>query len=212
MTRLITFGASAVYGIGLPDCPYGSTAPSKFAWPQLLANKLGYECLNLSKPGIGNFEILINLFKTNLAVNDIVVLAFSYFQRYDAYRMIDKLGNGETIARTSVEYKKLIKTSFLSDHYDDKNYWDNWLAIQHCELYLKNKNIKNISFQNIEESFKHTKPNTLIQLENYWEEGSFVKIDQATDHLHAGVISHKTQADKIYEKLGKMSLVNLAHI
>jgi hypothetical protein len=49
--RLIAFGCSNTYGEGLEDCwipefrKHGPK-PSKVAWPQILADKMGRECVN----------------------------------------------------------------------------------------------------------------------------------------------------------------------
>jgi len=59
--RLIAFGCSYTYGAGLEDCftpPIGhGPIPSKFAWPQLVANELNMECINMSSSGASNKEI-----------------------------------------------------------------------------------------------------------------------------------------------------------
>ena len=56
--RLITFGCSNTYGHGLPDCHVppneAGPNPSKVAWPQLLADRRGLECVNLGQPGGSN--------------------------------------------------------------------------------------------------------------------------------------------------------------
>lgn len=48
---LCTVGDSFTYGHELPD-------PASHAWPTLLAQKLGYQLINLGKPGVGNDYII----------------------------------------------------------------------------------------------------------------------------------------------------------
>jgi hypothetical protein len=212
MPRLVTFGCSHTYGHGLFDCcdqdlnpgPH----PSKYAWPQLVADKLGYECVNLSEPGSGNFQILITLLKTKLNPDDLVIIAFSYFIRYNFYTMTDKTGNGKmfkmSAAKSQITTNKVIET-FDDEYWEEKNYWDNWLTIQHCELYLNSLNIRNFSFLNLPNGALETKPD-LIKLNNFWDDMKLILKDKGLDGKHPGMSSHKNQANKIYEKLGKTSI------
>ena len=83
-------GCSYTYGHGLKDCHVDpdipGPEPSKYAWPQLVADRLGYECVNVSKPGLGAkgaWHLLIanqQLFKPN----DILVVMWpDYSSRPD---------------------------------------------------------------------------------------------------------------------------------
>ena len=51
--RLLTVGDSFTFGEELSDVTDNVT-PSKFAWPEVLAGKLGWEVDNLAKSGSGN--------------------------------------------------------------------------------------------------------------------------------------------------------------
>jgi hypothetical protein len=205
MPRLVVFGCSFVYGHGLPDCHQPPNlhgpVPSKMGWPSILAEKLGYECINKSVPGAGNFEIMVRLFDTVLEPDDLVIIGYSYFERYDRYRMIDKIGNGCCIAENTQQHKNMVVNMFGSTNYKEKNYWDNWLAIQHCELFLKRKNIRYLGFHNIEGHMREIKPVNLVTLENFWDKGQLVKIDLALDNRHPGIESNKMQYNLIHDKL-----------
>jgi len=216
MPRLVTFGCSNTYGHGLYDCCDqhlgAGPHPSNYAWPQLLADKLNYECVNLSQPGSGNYQILITLLKTQLNPDDLVILAFSYFIRYNFYVMSDKLGNGKTLQlperkswMTSNHFQNKVIETFDDEYWEEKNYWDNWLTIQHCELYLNSLNINNFSFLNLPNGALETKPD-LIKLNNFWDDIKLIVKDTGLDGKHPGMSSHKNQANKIYEKLGKTSI------
>ena len=80
-SRLIAFGCSLTYGHGLPDCHVPPTEPglepSYFAWPQLLAEKLGRECVNLSEPGSSNKRIWHTLINFEFQESDIVFVLWA---------------------------------------------------------------------------------------------------------------------------------------
>lgn len=80
--RLIAFGCSNTYGQGLEDCYENIKFPSKLAWPQLLADKLNYECINLSIPGASNALILHSISNFNFKKSDLVLILWSYSERY----------------------------------------------------------------------------------------------------------------------------------
>lgn len=80
--RLITFGCSNTYGQGLSDCYNDITSPSKLAWPQLLADKLDYECINLSIPSASNVLILHSISNFNFKKSDLIIVLWSYPNRY----------------------------------------------------------------------------------------------------------------------------------
>lgn len=206
MPRLVVFGCSFVYGHGLEDCfvpplGHGST-PSKQGWPNILAEKLGYDCVNYSYPGIGNFEILIKVLQTEFKPDDLVIIAFSYFSRFERYEMIDNLGNGEVISKNYRERSNLME-KIGRENYEAKNYWNNWLAIQHCELVLDKQNVKNHSYLGImpANAQKIPYPNKLITLNNFWQDVNLTFTDHALDNMHPGKESHRLQAELIYSKI-----------
>ena len=82
MSRLVAFGCSLTYGHGLPDCfvppDDAGPEPSKFSWPQILANAMGKECINLSSPGSSNKRIWHNIVNFKFKADDIVFILWSY--------------------------------------------------------------------------------------------------------------------------------------
>ena len=56
--KLITFGCSNTFGVGLPDCWPNTEFPSKLGWAQQLANGVSLPLTNLSRPGASNLGIL----------------------------------------------------------------------------------------------------------------------------------------------------------
>src|SRR6056297_1465073 len=78
MSRLITFGCSHTYGQGLSDCRVNTyepgPTPSKFAWPQVLADKLNLECVNMSEPGTSPKRNWYSITNFDFNEDDIVIV------------------------------------------------------------------------------------------------------------------------------------------
>lgn len=92
MPRLIALGCSNTYGHGLSDCDAGpdplipggrlhGPTPSQLAWPSVAAGLLGLECVNLSRPGNSNINMLVSLLDQQLAADDRVAILWSYCTR-----------------------------------------------------------------------------------------------------------------------------------
>lgn len=179
--------------------------PSKYAWPQLLADKLKYESINLSAPGSGNFQILMEVLKTNYQKDDLVIIAFSYFTRYDFYKMTDKIDKGINVNYEGSEHKQHILAELGIKYLEEKTFWSNWLAIQHCELFLNSKNIKNYSFMGIPIGAREQRPK-LITLTNFISDMPFILKDKALDEKHPGSESHKLLAELIHDRIKEYEL------
>ena len=206
MPRLLTFGCSYTFGHGLPDVHQNenNSKPSIHAWPNLLANKLNYECYNYGKIGAGNYEILLSLLKTDFLPDDLVIVAFSYFMRYDYFDIIDKQGNGLQLKYNTLEFKQLLLDRYTKN-YPIKNYFDNWLAIQNCSLFLEAKKIKNLCFLIFPKGAIEPRPN-FLHIPSLVDDCSFKEVDSAMDKIHPGMESHKLQAELIYNKIVKHEL------
>ena len=79
--RVIAFGCSFTFGHGLPDCfnppKNPGKAPSKYAWPSLVANELNVKCINKSLPGSSNKRIWHNIGKFKFKKTDIVFVMWT---------------------------------------------------------------------------------------------------------------------------------------
>tara|TARA_B100000686_G_scaffold34101_1_gene35666 strand:+ start:401 stop:1135 length:735 start_codon:yes stop_codon:yes gene_type:complete len=156
MTRLITFGDSNTYGIGLPDVwdgpeggEYGESCrwqragglkltgmfpPSQFAWPQVLANKLKIDCINKGIPGSSNKEIWWGIINFKFEPTDIVIVAWSFFDR--SYL----LGSTHSSHRLSIwKDDKLSKLYFKYFHSKQEQFYDFYLRCNHVEFLLNDK-------------------------------------------------------------------------
>ncbi len=204
MPRLVVFGCSYTYGHGLPDCfvepSHPGLTPSNLAWPKLVANKLDYECLNLSCPGSGNFQILMSVLGTEFQEDDFVIMAFSYFTRFDMYQITDMKGNGKIVKPDTTDYKNLVLDTQYNENYEEQNIWNNWLAIHHCEKFLMSKSIKHCSFLNIPTKAKKDKPE-MLDLNNFVKDIGLIVEDKAMDNKHPGLISHRILAGQIFNKI-----------
>jgi len=206
MPRLVTFGCSYTFGLGLPDVhPLVSikdTAPSKFAWPNLLASKLGYDCINNSVPGSGNLEILLKVFQTEYQPDDVVIVGWSHFTRYDFYKIVSKNYDGARIYEKDKNFKKVVLESKFSEiNYQLNSFVKNWLCISHANLFLTTMGIKNYFYLNTTGWEAENKPeyipvdgNLNIYPEDY-------TIDQALDNAHAGLKSQELLAHLMYNKI-----------
>ena len=79
--RLVAFGCSNTFGQALPDVwdykknvSISKQGPSKYAWPQVLADKLNLECVNLGTPGASNKEVWFHIVNTEFKKSDIVII------------------------------------------------------------------------------------------------------------------------------------------
>jgi len=142
MSRLVTFGSSTTFGQALPDTwdykkniPIPDQGPSKYAWPQLLANKLDVECINLSKPGISNKEIWYTILNTKFKPDDKVIILWSTRPRW----CIIKKSSIENIAPFKIDNHKPSEY-FLKYIYDECDHFiDFCLRIDYITFALMNK-------------------------------------------------------------------------
>lgn len=88
MPKLIALGCSNTYGHGLPDVTFPNgmlisplRKPSNLAWPQKLADLLGYKCVNISRPASSNKLIAYRLLEQEIDEDDIVVFLWSFLLR-----------------------------------------------------------------------------------------------------------------------------------
>tara|TARA_Y100000385_G_C12977839_1_gene587011 strand:+ start:435 stop:1097 length:663 start_codon:yes stop_codon:yes gene_type:complete len=218
--RLVTFGCSNTFGSFLPDtmdAPDVSLEPSKYAWPAVLSNKLGIECVNKGIGGVSNKLISYVLHNTTLYPTDIVVILWTYvdrwtiiksdtgvmteddLQKYGPCSFIPKHHNiaGWSNSRESKSYYRYIYNE--TDHILDTNY-----RIDYANLYLNNKGIKNYhaacSSKESHDwtSSDNTNNHPLLLAINY---GELQTIDKAADNVHPGIKSHSAIADAFYKEI-----------
>jgi hypothetical protein len=139
MQRLVTFGCSCTFGEALPDCIiknwHDDITPSKFAWPQVLANLMSIECDNRARPGNSNFQILDTILSSKIEKTDTVVVMWSYFGRD---MIIDDNGRKHRIH--SVDDNALVH-AWASVHGITDLMYRSWIYIHHAYLYLRSLDV-----------------------------------------------------------------------
>lgn len=149
--RLLSFGCSFTYGQGLSDCfriensidpsKDNFTPPSKFAWPNRLADKLSIQCLNHSQPGSSNKYILYKILESDIDSSDLVTIMWTSFVRHSV--IVNKQNKMITPWLTDDSATKSYY-SFLYNEQDSEI--TNVQYINYANLYLKSKGCKVLNF------------------------------------------------------------------
>jgi hypothetical protein len=192
--RIVAFGCSWTYGLGLDDCvkeddfTKGGSTPSQFAWPQLLADKLSLECVNQSRCGASNKEIWFKAVNFEYQKNDIVVVLWTFVDRYCILKnenSIDKIGPW-----IDTEHSKQYYRRFHSD-FDSLN--DTYLRYNHLRSYLNDLGLLNhhISIENLENFLPKWNLKNFLPLEIRKIADSYTK---TKDNLHPGFEAHQAIA------------------
>lgn len=200
MDKLYAFGCSLTYGHGLKDCWNRRTRtvgdnPSKYAWPQLLANKLGRECINLSMPGASNKEILYTLEKTidQISTNDVVYIKWSYTDRHS---MIQPNGHITHVKQGTKLWQRWVKHYYT----EEDGIWLTQTFIDFATLILNKNKIKH---------FHLTTDHSYLDKINcryakFLKDGSIwplrKKFAPALDNSHPGEEAHIEFANIVYEQ------------
>jgi len=211
MNRLIVFGCSYTYGHGLQDCIASNGSgpglyPSKFAWPQLVANVANLECINQSDPGSSNQQILWQIERFNFEVNDTVIIHWSFCNRA-MYRTIKN-----DIVKIMPHYSKSKGLVLAKKYYaleNELNMYDKTrIFLNYANYKLKNIGIKKIiNFSPILEpnmeqiitnlNLQYDFKTDDINLVHYHKKNLFPDADTALDNSHPGPKTHQRFAEYI---------------
>lgn len=203
MKNLVVFGCSMTYGHGLADCfipPVDpGPEPSKFAWPGWLSRKLQLNCVNLSKPGDSNLEILYKLLNYNFSSDDsLVVIMWTYSNRDLVFK------DGVDDYRLGVWIDSKEAKDWLKVHSNFDLEMRSWIYKHHGWHFLKNKGIP-FYFLSTEGPCHFPIPSP-----KWANDIKFLDIDSAKiqsesslalDKSHPNVDYHKRIAKEIYEKI-----------
>lgn len=200
--RIVAFGCSFTYGHGLPDCydmiaKLSGSEVSKLAWPQILANELNADCVNMSSPGSSNKEILNSVLNFNFDTSDIVIIMWSFIDRWCT--LIDHKSISKLVFDNSVDaVLQYDKVFTITDLQLDFIYRANF-----AKLYLDNKNLKNYHMSvKPEECFPTVVPQwNTVDFSNV----SMTNIQRYTapalDGTHPGIEAHSILAIQLYNEL-----------
>tara|TARA_B110000908_G_C10080021_1_gene369133 strand:+ start:181 stop:831 length:651 start_codon:yes stop_codon:yes gene_type:complete len=199
MSRLVAFGCSNTYGEGLPDCwrnMVPGPKPSKYVWPQLLANDLNLECVNLSVPGTSNKQICNDILNTDFKSTDIVVIMWTFFSRTCFFQdegkskriMVQDITNKNFKSDRQQYNNTYYKTFYTQTNSNIENY----MYINLIQLMLKEKEISNYHISCNQTQGKlifDDSPPDWNQTDVYNVSGACVDI--ALDNSHPGTESQK---------------------
>jgi hypothetical protein len=201
--NLVTFGCSLTYGHGLKDCfePTGIGAgpvPSKLAWPQLLADTLKLNCVNLSSPGSGNTEILYKILNHKFTQEDFVLVFWSYSERDVVF---DDRGTMTRIAHFE-PYPHLKEWAKVHGSYDLET--RTWLCMHHAYSYFKSTDIK-FNFIKINKKFplpSWAKDIFVLDIDpEYLMMKAWNQKDYALDNTHPGESFHEGLTNNLRKKI-----------
>lgn len=205
--KLYAFGCSLTYGQGLVDCwdPISKspgTMPSKFAWPQILADKLQYKCVNLSRYGSGNKEICFNILRElpNMSKDDLIFIQWSFSDRfaiidYNCNDPSQKPFNIRRFPQHTSMYKKWFKNYWTREN----GLFDTVLYIDYISSIMK-KHMYKLTVMSVEKE--------LYDLDFHYTD--FLKLnildynknsELALDRVHPNEVIHAKFADDIYKEL-----------
>ncbi len=228
MKRLLAFGCSNTYGHGLEDCYDNSRGnkspglkPSKFAWPEVLADNLGRTCLNLSNPGASMKEVVHKIHTTKYLNDDLIVVMLTpgprscIISKGDSHKPFRKWGKWhiEQILGNRTPKPTKLDKRWITDFADDSDIWLSYITyINYVYLFFKEKNVKAYYFcykidegfsQFLEENKEFKKIHqipictpSLYDIQLTWN-------DVALDGAHPGKNAHATFANKAFEYISQ---------
>jgi hypothetical protein len=224
--RLIAFGCSLTFGHGLPDHTDDSRKPSKFAWPQILADLLKRKCVNISDLGNSNKEIWHDAVSFDFLESDIVFINWSYIERFCIFELVkpeesDKEyfqhrffagnhGHGLSLFSNKMFYKYFYSTYDL--------YHDTSIRMRDISSYLSELNIEHYFMPppGWNQLHKRFVKKTMKQHNSWYKklpiifknigEGNIesVNCDLAKDGIHPGVLSNQRYAEALQEARCKL--------
>jgi len=144
MNKLFTFGCSMTVGSALYDVwdfekneNLSPERTSKYAWPQILADKMKLTCINLAKGGASNKEIYHTALTTpDITSGDTVIVQWTYPERWCIIKddHIDQIGPWIETPSAVAYYTHI--------HTNTDSYIENEMRRAHVDLHFKNLGIK----------------------------------------------------------------------
>jgi len=209
--RLITFGCSNTYGHGLPDCHVppneAGPNPSKVAWPQLLAERRGLECVNLGQPGginklmwwrTVNFEFeptdVVIYYPTD-ANRDTIINNAPNDNRYD------QMGTWSSVDKRVKAFHRYVAQSNSQKTWEYQSY----VHIDHAYQHVLRQGVKNIfHFKRNNDLFQHKLPDWATwRWQSLCIDNMITTWDIALDGVHIGPKCHKQIARRMDKFLPK---------
>jgi hypothetical protein len=189
--RVIAFGASYVYGHGLPDCHLADNGPgltpSIYAWPQIVADQLSLECVNMSAPGSSNKRIWHTIINFNFKETDIAFVLWTGIDRTCVLKNATVINDIGPWMDDATEYYKKYHTDYDAE--------------MQAKLYISHSNLMMPRLYNLITAEKHehllsigdTRVEHLPIYLNYITH----KYPLSLDNIHPGVECHRAFAEEI---------------
>lgn len=218
MPRLIACGCSHTYGESLPGClttkriDDPQPPPSQFAWPHVLAEKLGIEYLNRAHGGASNKQISTQMLSTELNKDDIVVFLWTHHDRSCFFDIqngkfwIDQLVPSYTEKRKNNPKDRRIKNQVYYKylHTEINSIHETFLYIDHSYKHLESLGIKNFHFtfdRKDEWPGRHENMSSKLGELEHWFTAPVHNIDllmdTGADGFHPGVSAQADMAEKM---------------
>ena len=197
MSRLVAFGCSYTYGHGLEDCVdedmRAGPQPSRFAWPQLLANSLNLKCVNQGEPGSSNKQIWYRLVNYEFHPTDRVFILWSTNGRHCVIQednQVDPIGHWVTTKSSRMYYKHL--------YTEQDQAIDSKLRIEHASYHLSAKHIEHYNLLFRKDTVQAPSSARILNTD-------FRTIKhgrpRAVDQLHPGKQAHQAFAVEILKEI-----------
>ena len=208
--RLLAVGDSFTFGEELSDVTDNLTS-SKFAWPELLAGRLGWEVTNLAKPGSGNTRMVRHVVN-EIDNHDVFIIAWSHWARIefaDANGPFDVWPGCSALPHEQYSPHRKTAVDYITRyHSDDYLIGQYLLNVELLETFLKYHEKKYIMLSAFEFPIKTNKTFT-----NYlgWPNESMMEWTYGTPQGPRGHFleeGHQRVADKIYEHIRHLGWVS----
>ena len=213
--KLLAVGDSFTYGEELSD--------SELAWPQQLANKIGFELTNWARRSSGNTRMVRNV-TMNAKYFDLIIIAWSHFARIE---FADDIGSYDLWPGChSAQHNQSAPWRVEAIDYITKHHSDNYLYRKYLidivllQTFLKANNKNYImldAFGNnkVRNRFTEKNQDLLNQIDTSkylgWPNESMMEWTYSTPQGPRGHFleqGHEIVADKVYEHIRNLSWVS----
>lgn len=202
--RLITFGCSLTYGVGLKD-------RRKQSWSAKLGNMLGLKVINNGIPGACNKQIYIHALKQKYSKNDVVVFSWSFVHRHTIITNYRNLRDNVTLRMcqpgATKKQKQVLDTYFLDiwqerdavlNFHTQANHIDLLLkSVYNCKVYHLVQSRRPYTWTKIHHGVSDTW--NFINFPQIYLEDIRSQYPLGTDEQHPGQECHAEYAKQIYE-------------